>query len=114
LESNNPSLHQTQGESGFDPNDPSYQQLEATGGPSAGPVASGQVCDDGWALASISRPDVGTTDGETLFQAQDGQWVEADQVNGAAPACALEMDGVPSDIAIVLSRGVQDSPISGC
>jgi hypothetical protein len=87
----------------FNPNDPSYAKL----GPNQRPTAYGAICDGGWAFALISRPNVGTTDGFTLFRATSaGTWVE---VAGTGPnnnACDLTGLGVPAKIAIVLARGV--------
>jgi hypothetical protein len=99
-------------EEGFNPNDPSYAQIAATGG---GPGASGQVCDQGWAVAAISRPNVGTTDGFTLFRVNSqGAWAEVGTLGGSAAECQLTADGVPPDVAAVLSGGNAHSGIAGC
>ena len=55
----------------FNANDPSYAGFGHFGNR---PGAYGVICDRGWAVALISRPNVGTTDGETLFRAKSGSW----------------------------------------
>jgi len=83
---------------GFDPHDPSYRQLTEEGD---GPGAYGRVCYQGWALALISRPNVGTTDGATLFRSTvDGVWREIRGAGGFLQAqCELYAYGVPPGIA---------------
>lgn len=66
------------------------------------PGAYDPVCDDGWAVASISRPEVGTTDGYTLFRAADGKWVYTAQVGGIQADCILEQQHVPVSVAQAL------------
>ena len=39
-----------------------------TGQPGEAPFADFASCHDGWAVATISRPNVGTTDGQVLFR----------------------------------------------
>ena len=60
------------------------------------PGAYGAICDEGWAVADISRPNVGTTDGITVFKtAADGTWVEVGDIGYALAECTLESAGVP-------------------
>jgi hypothetical protein len=95
---------------GFDPNDPSYAQMSPDG--AAG--AYDPICDANWAVASISRPNVGTTDGETVFNYENGSWVEVGQTGGDVAQCNLETAGVPADVALVLAQGVVHSGLAGC
>jgi hypothetical protein len=55
-----------------------------------------------WAIASVSRPDIGTTDGITLFRARDGAWIEVAGVGGVHADCVLEAAGVPASVARLL------------
>lgn len=96
---------------GFNPNDPSYSQLSADG---EGPGAYAAACDDGWAVALISRPNVGETDGETLFQSQSGAWVEVAGAPVGLDECDLESAGVPATVATVLANGLKGSAESAC
>jgi len=66
------------------------------------PGASDPVCHGTWAIVSVSRPNVGTTDGITLFRAQDGAWIEVADVGGVHADCVLEAAGVPASVARVL------------
>ena len=84
---------------GFSPNDPSYAQLSQSGQP---PGASEPICIGDWALATVSRPNVGTTDGETLFEASGHTWVEVNEVGAPFTACTLEGQGVPANVAEAL------------
>jgi hypothetical protein len=86
----------------FNPTDPSYQQLAAEGD---GPAAYNPRCVQDWAVAVISRPNVGRTDGATLFRrAGDGQWVDVGGV-GTIAACTLTKQDVPDNIALSLANG---------
>jgi hypothetical protein len=86
----------------FNPDDPSYRQMMAEGD---GPGASEVKCVDGWAVAMISRPNVGIDDGATLFKLDSrGQWVEVTVV-AAILTCTLTQQGVPSSVANQLSGG---------
>ncbi len=58
------------------------------------PVATGAKCDDGWAIALISHPYVGQTDGGVLFRAVHGRWVFHSEIGGLAADCILELSGV--------------------
>jgi hypothetical protein len=85
----------------FNRNDPSYATMGQR------PTAYGAICDGGWAFALISRPNVGTTDGFTVFRADSaGKWVEVREIGPNDSACALTGLGVPAKIAIILARGV--------
>ncbi len=95
----------------FNPDDPSYAGFGANGND---PGAYDVTCDDGWAVALISRPNVGTTDGFTVFTVQGGAWVEFGQMGGSDAACQMVELGVPESIALDLSHGVADSPEAGC
>lgn len=94
----------------FNPQDPSYAALRAVGN---GPGAYEVRCDGGWAVAAISRPKDGTTDGETVFKKDSsGTWVDVGMIGGYAPSeCVLEPLGVPGPVASVLAKGVVGSPI---
>jgi hypothetical protein len=70
--------------------------------PSQGPGAYSPVCDRGWAIALISHPNVGTTDGFELFHARGGSWTYLGGLGGELADCSLEHDGVPPSIAKVL------------
>ena len=85
---------------GFNPNDPSYAQLSQTG---QGAGASGAVCVDGWAMANVSRPNVGTTDGDTLFESSGGTWMEVSDIGAPWTSCTLEGQGVPASVAPTLT-----------
>jgi hypothetical protein len=62
-------------------------------------------CDGGWAIAAISVPRVGETDGLNLFRASGDVWKWVDQQGGELSACQLEEAGVPSSVALRLSNG---------
>jgi len=84
---------------GFDPHDPSYPQM----GPGQEATATFPVCVMDWALATISRPNVGTTDGETLFHAVGAEWVEVVDVGAPVTPCTLQQNqGVPLAVAKAL------------
>ena len=70
--------------------------------PGQGPGAYGPVCDGTWAIALVSHPRVGTTDGGVLFRAVGGEWVYKAGVGGVPADCILEQLGVPVSIAEVL------------
>jgi hypothetical protein len=95
----------------FNPNDPSYAQLGTDGNH---PGAYGLVCDGDWAIALISRPNVGTTDGETLFNETGGAWREVGMLGGSVAECQMGRFDVPTAVAAVLSHGIQGSGIAGC
>ncbi len=78
------------------------------------PGATEAICDDGWAVAAISRPNVGTTDGYTLFQSIASRWREVSQLGGSVATCQLKRFHVPSRVALVLARGHVNSGIAGC
>ena len=80
---------------GFNPDDPSYASL----GAGQGPGAFHATCLGGWAMATVSRPPVGTTDGDTLFRARGGRWVEVAAIGYPLTPCALAHQGVPPDVA---------------
>lgn len=61
------------------------------------------ICVDEWAMASVDRPDVGTTDGATLFRFTGGSWGEVGEVGWPPVDCRLVKMGVPADIAPQLS-----------
>jgi hypothetical protein len=68
------------------------------------PGAYGVRCDHGWAVADVSRPGVGETDGETLFRATS-VWAEAQhpKIGGDPPRvenCYVrKYDHVPPQVA---------------
>lgn len=83
----------------FNPHDPSYALLPA--GNRAG--AYKPRCDGRWAIAAISRPHVGTTDGITLFHADShGRWAEVAGLGGMPADCQLMKVGVPHAVATTL------------
>jgi hypothetical protein len=82
--------------------------------PGEGPGASDPVCDGSWAIALVSHPHVGDTDGFTLFRAEGGQWVFADGVGGEPADCILTQLGVPASIAKVLWPPGHSAPASYC
>jgi hypothetical protein len=96
---------------GFNPNDPSYAGFGQYGND---PGAYGVQCDDEWAVALVSRPNVGTTDGETLFREASSVWQEVAQLGPAVAECNLEPDGVPHVVAQVLAHGVKGAGVLGC
>lgn len=88
----------------FNPDDPSYASLAPDGN---NPGAYDQICDGGWAWAFISRPNVGITDGGTLFHSVNNSWVEVAQTGGnSSIVCGLVADGVPQKIASVLQGAI--------
>jgi hypothetical protein len=70
--------------------------------PGQGPGAYGPVCYEGWAIATISHPAVGTSDGGVLFRDENGRWVYFAGVGGVPADCVLEKLGVPSAVATIL------------
>jgi len=85
----------------FNPNDPSYTKLGQR------PTAYDSICDGGWAFALISRPNVGTSDGFTVFKlVTAGKWIEVGETGPNNDACSISGLGVPAKIALVLARGV--------
>lgn len=82
--------------------------------PGQGPGAYNPVCDGAWAIALISHPNVGTTDGEDLFHAQGGSWTYIGSIGGVPADCLLERAGVPSSIAEVLWPPSQSQPSTYC
>lgn len=82
--------------------------------PGQGPGAYGPKCDGDWAIALISHPNVGTTDGNELFRAENGKWVDLGGVGGLPADCILEKDGVPASVAKVLWPPAQSEPPSYC
>ena len=99
----------------LDPHDPGYGP--GSFGITISPVATGAICVEGWAVALVSRPNVGTTDGFTLFQAQSGHWVEVGTLGGSLAACGIERTygvHVPTAVALKLARGQVHSGIAGC
>lgn len=83
----------------LNPHDPGYAPLPP--GDRAG--AYNVHCDGQWAIAAISRPRVGTTDGITLFHADSSaHWAEAATLGGQPADCQLAKAGVPNVVATVL------------
>lgn len=96
----------------FSADDPSYKQLSAEG---SGPTVYGVRCDGDWALGLVSRPNVGTTDGGTLFQRIGGRWTETTTYGGEGVApCQLVQDGVPAATARDLSLHMPQPPDVSC
>jgi pimeloyl-ACP methyl ester carboxylesterase len=82
--------------------------------PGQGPGAYNPVCDGAWAIAVVSHPNVGTTDGGILFRATGGRWVYAAGIGGVPADCILEHAGVPPSVATVLIPTSQSEPASYC
>jgi hypothetical protein len=83
-------------------------------GAGPGPGAYDPHCYGGWAIAGISHPNVGLTDGEVLFRAIDGTWTYVAGVGGVAADCELEQLSVPASVAQVLIPPSQSAPASYC
>jgi hypothetical protein len=94
----------------FNPHSRSYRTLGH--GQSNYPGAYQVRCDDGWAVASISRPEVGITDGETLFRTRASRWQEVAVIEGAPAKCVLRAHDVPAPIAAKLAHGYPDNAYS--
>jgi hypothetical protein len=71
-------------------------------GADQGPGAYDPVCDSGWAIALVSHPQVGTTDGEVLFRAEGSTWAYVAGVGGMPADCILQHYGVPAAVAKIL------------
>jgi hypothetical protein len=82
--------------------------------PGQGPGAYSPKCDGDWAIALISHPNVGTTDGNELFRAENGKWADVGGVGGVPADCVLEKEGVPASVAKVLWPPAQSPPPSYC
>ena len=82
---------------GFDPHSPDYTSQEPAG-------AFHPLCIGAWAIAIISRPKLGGTDGDTLFTAVNGQWSEVGVLGYPLTADRLERMGVPAAIAVIFAR----------
>jgi hypothetical protein len=78
------------------------------------PGASEAICDAGWAVAAISRPNVGTTDGFTLFRSVASRWQEVGTLGGSVATCEMKQYHVPNKVALVLAHGHVHSGIAGC
>ncbi len=71
-----------------------------SGEPGIGPFADRAVCHDGWAIADISRPNVGTTDGQVLFRTSGLGWAEVAMLgNQGSDYCTLVRAGTPPAVA---------------
>jgi hypothetical protein len=75
--------------------------------------AAEAICDAGWAVAAISRPNVGT-DGFTLFRSVASRWQEVVTLGGSVAACQTKQHHVPNKVALVLAHGHVHSGIAGC
>jgi len=97
----------------FNPKDPSYAGFGKLGN---NPGAYDKTCYHGWAVAVISRPNVGVTDGGTLFKASRNTWVEKTTLGASIAECNMLRAhvGVPIGVALVLSHGVVHSGEAGC
>jgi triacylglycerol lipase len=82
--------------------------------PGQGPGAYDPVCHGAWAIALVSHPNVGTTDGGVLFRAVGGRWVYAAGIGGVPADCILEQNGVPPSVAKVLIPPSRSPPASYC
>jgi len=91
---------------GFDPHSPDYAGVGAAAG------AFNPLCSGDWAIAVISRPLVGATDGDTLFTASDGRWSEVFVLGYPLTTCSLERVGLPAATALLFARHF--GPASPC
>jgi pimeloyl-ACP methyl ester carboxylesterase len=82
--------------------------------PGQGPGAYEPVCKGRWAIALVSHPNVGTTDGGVLFRAVGERWIYAAGIGGVPADCILEQNGVPPSVAKALIRPSQSQPASYC
>ena len=82
--------------------------------PGQGPGAYDPVCDGTWAIAAVSHPGVGTTDGGVLFHAHGGSWSYVAGIGGVPADCILEQNGVPAAVAETLWPPSQSQPASYC
>jgi hypothetical protein len=78
------------------------------------PGASEVVCDAGWAVALISHPNVGTTDGNTLFRSVDDRWRYVGELGGSVAICQMRRYHVPKQVALKLAHGHEHSGTAGC
>jgi hypothetical protein len=78
------------------------------------PGASEVVCDAGWAVALISHPNVGPTDGNTLFRSVDDRWRYVGELGGSVATCQMRRYHVPKQVALKLAHGHEHSGIAGC
>jgi hypothetical protein len=79
-----------------------------------GPRTAGVKCYDGWAVAAIDRPNVGMTDGDTLFRARGATWLEYTSLANGAVECFLESLGISAAVSAVLADGVKGAAEAGC
>jgi hypothetical protein len=79
-----------------------------------GPGAYDPVCDGIWAIALVSHPQVGTTDGGVLFRAEGSSWTYVAGIGGVPADCILERNGVPASVAEVLWPPSGSQPSSYC
>lgn len=79
-----------------------------------GPRATIGKCYAGWAVAAISRPNVGMTDGDTLFRSHGTTWAEVEQLTNGPVECWLEALGISPTVSSVLSDGYKGSAEAGC
>lgn len=82
--------------------------------PGQGPGAYHPVCTGTWAVAVISHPEVGTTDGGALFRSMGGKWVFVAGVGGVPADCLLERLGVPTAVARLLWPPSHSAGVSYC
>lgn len=80
----------------------------------SGPRVSVQECDGGWAVALVSRPNVGMTDGFTLFRWRRGRWTEDTQLPNGAVECNLEAEGIAAPLSAELADGYRGTAVAGC
>jgi hypothetical protein len=80
----------------------------------SGPRISIQECDGGWAVALVSRPNVGMTDGFTLFRWRRGRWTEETQLPNGAVECNLEAEGISAALSAELADGFRGTAVAGC
>jgi hypothetical protein len=82
--------------------------------PGQGPGAYDPVCHNGWAIAFVSHPVVGTTDGGVLFRAENGRWAFVAEVGGVPADCILVKLGVSVSIAKALWPPAQSAGAKYC
>ena len=95
---------------GINPDDPGYQ-VEGVDPPG---VVATPICSQGWAFAVISRPNVGTTDGGTLFHSVDGKWTEVSVLGSSVDYCSIVGLGVPPGPAASIEGSLGNPTTGNC
>jgi hypothetical protein len=80
----------------------------------SGPRVSVGKCYAGWAVAAISRPNVGMTDGDMLFMSRGDTWFEVEMLANGPVECWLEALHISAAVSAVLANGYKGSAEAGC